>query len=56
MAAAITGQPVIAGKAVKQDREIRPGHPIKCLAYTTPFAAGPAKCPGVPRLLTTKQV
>lgn len=38
MAAAITGQPVIAGKVVKQDREIRPGHPIQCLTYTTPEA------------------
>lgn len=38
MAAAITGQPVIAGRVVKQDREIWPGHPIKCLTYTMPEA------------------
>jgi putative DNA primase/helicase len=38
MAAAITGQPVVAEKMVKLDREIRPGHVLECRIYAVPEA------------------
>jgi hypothetical protein len=38
MAAAVTGQPVVAEKMVKLDREIRPGHLLECQTCAVPEA------------------